>query len=52
MRLTTTVRIFDHLGIFPESRDGFRYVTVRTYAQAEEIMNEQIKLGNGATILN
>ena len=50
MRITTTVRIRDFQGLFPESKDGFRYVTVKTYAQAEEIMNEQIKLGNGATI--
>ena len=52
MRNTNTVRIFDHLGLFPESKDGFRYVTVRTYGQAEEIMAEQNKLGNRAVIMN
>ena len=52
MRLRQTVRIFDHMGLFPESRDGFRYVTVRTYAHAEEIVAEQIKLGNSALIQN
>ena len=52
MRLTNTVRIFDNLGLFPECKDGFRYVTVKTYAQAEEIRDEQNKLGNTADILN
>lgn len=52
MRNTNTVRIFDLLGLFPESKDGFRYVTVRTYAHAEEIRDEQVKLGNRAVILN
>ena len=52
MRNTNTVRIFDLLGLFPESKDGYRYVTVRTYAQAEEIMDEQNKLGNRACIMN
>ena len=52
MRLTNTVRIFDHMGLFPESKDGFRYITVRTYAHAEEIVAEQIKLGNSALIQN
>ena len=50
MRKTNTVRIFDLLGLFPESKDGFRYVTVKTYAQAEEIVAEQVKLGNRAVI--
>ena len=52
MRHTNTVRIFDLLGLFPESKDGFRYITVKTYAQAEEIVNEQVSLGNRAVILN
>ena len=52
MRNTNTVRIFDLLGLFPESKDGFRYVTVKTYAQAEAIVTEQLKLGNRATITN
>ena len=52
MRKTNTVRIFDVLGLFPESKDGFRYISVKTFAQAEEIMMEQIKLGNQAVIMN
>ena len=52
MRLSNTVRIFDHMGLFPESKDGFRYITVKTFAHAEEIMLEQIKLGNQAVIMN
>ena len=52
MRLSNTVRIFDVLGLFPESKDGFRYITVKTFAHAEEIMLEQIKLGNQAVIMN
>lgn len=52
MRNTNTVRIFDVLGLFPESKDSFRYITVKTFAHAEEIMLEQIKLGNQAVIMN
>ena len=52
MRHNQTVRIFDHMGLFPESKDGFRYISVKTYAQAEEIMAEQNKLGNSAVIQN
>ena len=52
MRHTNTVRIFDVLGLFPECKDRFRYVTVKTFAHAEEIMMEQIKLGNQAVIMN
>ena len=52
MRHTQTVRIFDHMGLFPESKDGFRYITVKTYAHAEEIVAEQNKLGNSAVIQN
>lgn len=52
MRLTNTVRIFDVLGLFPESKDGFRYITVKTFAHAEEIMMEQNTLGNQAVIMN
>ena len=52
MRHRQTVRIFDHMGLFPESKDGFRYVTVKTYSHAEEIVAEQIKLGNSALIQN
>ena len=52
MRNTNTVRIRDFQGLFPESKDGYRYITVKTYAHAEEIMNEQNKLGNRAVIMN
>lgn len=48
---TNTVRIIDDLGLFPESRGKARYVTVKTYAHAEEIVAEQVKLGNRATIV-
>ena len=50
MRNTNTVRIVDLKGLFPECRDGFRFITVKTYAQAEEIVAEQVKLGNRAYI--
>ena len=52
MRKNTTVRIFDHMGLFPESKDGFRYISVKTYSHAEDIVAEQNKLGNSAVIQN
>lgn len=51
MRHTNTVRIIDHMSLFPETRGHARYVTVKTYAQAEEIVNEQNGLGNAAVIV-
>ena len=52
MRNTNTVRIRDFQGLFPECKDGYRFITVKTYAHAEEIMEEQNKLGNRAVIMN
>lgn len=52
MRNTNTVRIRDFQGLFPESKDGYRYITVKTYAHAETIVDEQNKLGNRAVIMN
>ena len=51
MKKTNTVRIIDHMGLFPETRGKARYVTVKTYSHAEEIVNEQNSLGNSATIV-
>ena len=51
MKKTNTVRIIDHMGLFPETRGKARYVTVKTYSHAEEIVNEQNSLGNTATIV-
>ena len=51
MRHGNTVRIIDHMGLFPETRGKARYVTVKTYSHAEEIVNEQNSLGNAATIV-
>ena len=50
--MTNTVRIIDKLGLFPETRGKARYVTVKTYAHAMEIVDEQNKLGNIATLIN
>jgi len=52
MKLTNTVRIIDKLGLFPETRGRARYVSVKTYNHAMEIMNEQNQLGNIATLIN
>ena len=49
--MTNTVRIIDHLGLFPETRGKARYITVKTYAHAMEIVDEQNKLGNTATLV-
>ena len=51
MRHGNTVRIIDHMGLVPETRGKARYVTVKTYSHAEEIVNEQNSLGNTATIV-
>jgi hypothetical protein len=51
MKHGNTVRIIDHLGLFPETRGKARYVTVKTYAHAMEIVDEQNKLGNTATLV-
>lgn len=52
MKHGNTVRIIDCLGLFPETRGKARYVTVKTYAHAMEIVDEQNKLGNKATLIN
>lgn len=52
MKLVNTVRIIDRLGLFPETKGKARYVTVKTYAHAMEIVDEQNKLGNSATVVN
>ena len=52
MKHTNTVRIIDHLGLFPETRGKARYISVKTYAHAIEIVDEQNKLGNSAVLIN
>ena len=52
MKHTNTVRIIDRLNLFPETRGKARYISVKTYAHAEEIINEQNQLGNIATLIN
>ncbi len=49
--MTNTVRIIDKLGLFPETKGKARYVTVKTYNHAMEIVDEQNKLGNIANIV-
>ena len=51
MKHTNTIRIIDKMGLFPETRGKARYITVKTYAHAMEIVNEQNQLGNEATIV-
>jgi hypothetical protein len=52
MKHSNTVRIIDRLNLFPETRGKARYITVKTYAGAEEIINEQNQLGNIATLIH
>ena len=52
MKHSNTVRIIDRLGLFPETRGKARYISVKTYALAEEIINEQNQLGNIANLMN
>ncbi len=51
MKHSNTVRIIDKLGLFPETRGKARYVTVKTYNHAMEIVDEQNQLGNIATLI-
>jgi len=51
MKHSNTVRIIDHMGLFPETRGRARYITVKTYSHAMEIVEEQNNLGNSATIV-
>ena len=52
MKLTNTVRIIDKMELFPETKGKARYITVKTYNHAMEIVDEQNKLGNIATHMN
>jgi hypothetical protein len=52
MKHSNTVRIIDRLGLFPETRGKARYVSVKTYAHAMDIVDEQNKLGNNAVLIN
>jgi len=52
MKLTNTVRIIDKMGLFPETKGKARYISVKTYSHAMEIVDEQNKLGNIATHMN
>ena len=50
--MTYTVRTRDLQNLHTERRDAhFRYITVRTYAMACEIQEEQNALGNPSVIL-
>ena len=49
--MSNTVRIIDKLNLFPETKGRARYVTVKTYNHALEIIDEQNKLGNIATLI-
>lgn len=49
--MSNTVRIIDKLNLFPETKGRARYVTVKTYNHAQEIIDEQNKLGNIATLI-
>ena len=51
MKATTTIRIIDFMGIHTETRGKARYLTVKTYRQAEEIIAEQVALGNRAEVM-
>lgn len=51
MKHSNTVRIIDHQGLFPETRGRARYISVKTYSHAMEIVEEQNNLGNSATIV-
>lgn len=51
MKHSNTVRIIDRINLFPETRGKARYISVKTYAHAEEIVSEQNQLGNEATIV-
>jgi hypothetical protein len=49
--MSNQVRIIDKVGLFPETKGKARWVTVKTYDHAQEIINEQTKLGNIATLV-
>jgi len=49
--MSNQIRIIDKVGLFPETKGRARYVTVKTYDHAMEIIAEQTKLGNIATLV-
>jgi hypothetical protein len=49
--MSNQVRIIDKVGLFPETKGKARYVTVKTYDHAQQIIDEQTKLGNIATLV-
>jgi len=49
--MSNQVRIIDKINLFPETKGRARYVTVKSYDHALEIINEQTKLGNVATLV-
>ena len=49
--MSNQVRIIDKVGLFPETKGKSRWVTVKTYDHAQQIIDEQTKLGNIATLV-
>jgi len=49
--MSNQVRIIDKVGLFPETKGRARYVTVKSYDHAMEIIKEQTKLGNIVTLV-
>lgn len=49
--MSNQVRIIDKINLFPETKGRARYVTVKSYDHAMEIIKEQTKLGNIATLV-
>ena len=49
--MSNQIRIIDKVGLFPETKGKARYVTVKSYNHAMEIIDEQTKLGNEAIIV-
>jgi hypothetical protein len=49
--MSNQIRIIDKVGLFPETKGKARWVTVKSYNHAMEIIAEQTKLGNEAVIV-
>lgn len=49
--MSNQIRIIDKINLFPETKGRARYVTVKSYDHAMEIIEEQTKLGNVATLV-
>jgi hypothetical protein len=49
--MSNQIRIIDKIDLFPETKGKARYVTVKSYDHAMEIIEEQNKLGNVATLV-